>query len=107
MEVLRDGVLAFLAAVGLVSLFWLAAGRVLHTGRPYIGGLLLVLPLREEAPALEENLRALHRLREKLPGARIILADCGLDEDTRKLARYLADREGSAVLADGREPIIT
>ncbi len=33
-----------------------------------------------------------------LPGAKIILADCGLTPDAQALARYLADREKNAAL---------
>ncbi len=107
MELMRDGVLAFLAAVGMTTLTWMGAGLVFHTGRPLIPGLLLVLPVRGKAPALEEDVRELRRLQGSLPGARIILADCGLDQETRDLAQYLADREADAVLMDGDAPIIT
>lgn len=107
MEMLRDGVLAFLAAVGMTALTWMGAGLVFHTGRPSIPGLLLVLPLRGEAPALEEDVRELRRLQGRLPGAKIVLADCGLNEESRDLAQYLADREEHAVLVDGDAPIIT
>ena len=51
MTLLQDGLIAFLSAVGLTALVWLVAGAVLHTGRPIVPGLLLVLPLRGEAPA--------------------------------------------------------
>ena len=101
MELMRDGVLAFLAAVGLTSLVWLTAGLFFHAGRPAIPGLLLVLPLRGEAPAMEADVRALRSVQTRLPGAAIVLADCGLTEDAKKLARYLADREDRAVLVDG------
>ena len=53
MALLQDGLIAFFSAVGLTAVVWLAAGLVFHTGRPVIPGLLLVLPLREDAPALE------------------------------------------------------
>ena len=59
MVLLQDGVIAFLAAVGLTTIVWLAAGAILHTGRPTVPGLLLVLPLRGEAQALEEDVREL------------------------------------------------
>ena len=107
MELMRDGVLAFLAAVGLTSLIWMAAGLWFRSGRACVPGLLLVLPLRGDAPTLEADLRTLRRLREQHPGARILLADCGLDPDTRKLAQYLADREEGTALVQGEDPIIT
>ena len=101
MVLLQDGVIAFLSAVGLTAIVWLAAGAILHTGRPTVPGLLLVLPLRGEVPALEEDVRELRRVRRQLPGARIVLADCGMTADARALASYLADREPGVVLTDG------
>ena len=49
MVLLQDGIIAFLSAVGLTTVVWLAAGTVLHAGRPAISGLVLVPPLRGEA----------------------------------------------------------
>ena len=103
MILLQDGVIAFLSAVGVTSLVWLIAGALLHTGRPAIPGLLLVLPLRGEALAMESDVRELRRVQGRLPGAKIVLADCGLTADARSLAQYLADREKNAVVADGEE----
>ncbi len=107
MELLRDGVLAFLAAVGLTTIVWLVAGLVFRTGRPMIPGLRLVLPLKDEAPAMEADIRELRRLQSRLPGAQIVLEDRGMTPDTRKLAQYLADREPNAILTDDCGPINT
>ena len=87
MTLLQDGLIAFLSAVGLTALVWLVAGAVLHTGRPIVPGLLLVL----------------RRLQSRLPGARMVLVDCGLTEDARGLAQYLADREKRGELVDAAE----
>lgn len=103
MVLLQDGVIAFLSAVGLTTVVWFLAGAVLHTGRPTVPGLLLVLPLRGEALAMEADVRELRRVQGRLPGAKILLADCGLTEDARGLARYLADREKNADLIDAKE----
>lgn len=103
MVLLQDGVIAFLSAVGLTTVVWLLAGAVLHTGRPAVPGLLLVLPLRGEALAMEADVRELRRVQGRLPGAKILLADCGLTEDARGLAQYLADREKNADLVDAKE----
>ena len=99
MSVFQDGVIAFFSAVGMVT--WLAAGALLHAGRPTIPGLLLVLPVRGEAPALEADIRELRRVQGTLPGARLIIADCGLTEDARGLAEYLAAREENAAVTAG------
>ena len=103
MTLLQDGLIAFLSAVGLTALVWLVAGAVLHTGRPIVPGLLLVLPLRGEALAMEADVRELRRLQSRLPGARMVLVDCGLTEDAGGLAQYLADREKRGELVDAAE----
>ena len=101
MVLLQDGIIAFLSAVGLTTVVWLAAGTVLHAGRPTVPGLLLVLPLRGEALALEGDFRELRRVRHRLPGSRIVLADCGMSEDARSLAEYMAGRTENITLAEG------
>ena len=103
MVLLQDGLIAFFSAVGLTAVVWLVAGAVLHAGRPTVPGLLLVLPLRGEALAMEADVRELRRIQGSLPGAKIVLADCGLTEDARGLARYLADREKNAELVSAEE----
>lgn len=101
MVLLQDGIIAFLSAVGLTTVVWLAAGTVLHAGRPTIPGLMLVLPLRGEALALDGDFRELRRVRHRLPESRIVLADCGMSADAKALARYLAEREENVILAEG------
>ena len=104
MLLLQDGVIAFLSAVGLTTIVWAAAGALLRIGgRPAIPGLLLVLPLRGEALAMEADVRELRRVQGGLPGAKIILADCGLTPDGQALARYLAAREKNAALVPAGE----
>ena len=103
MVLLQDGLLAFLSAVGLTTVVWLAAGALLHTGRPAIPGLLLVLPLKGEALAMESDVRELRRVQGRLPGAKILLADCGLSADAHALAQYLADRQENAALLDAKD----
>lgn len=103
MELMQDGLLAFFCAVGMTTVVWLVAGALLRTGRPVIPGLLLVLPLQGEALAMEADVLELRRVQSRLPGARMVLADCGLTEDARALAQYLSDRETNAVLMDAKE----
>lgn len=103
MVLLQDGVIAFFSAVGLTTVVWFLAGAFLHAGRPTVPGLLLVLPLRGEALAMEADVRELRRVQGRLPGAKIVLADCGLTEDARGLAQYLADREKNADLVNAKE----
>ena len=103
MSVFRDGVIAFFSAVGMTTVVWLLAGAVFHAGRPIIPGLLLVLPARGEAPALEADVRELRRVQGGLPGAKIVIADCGLTAEARGLADYLAEREDNAAVVDGAD----
>lgn len=103
MVLLHDGLLAFFSAVGVTTVVWLLAGAFLRAGRPTIPGLLLVLPLRGEALAMEADVRELRRLRQRLPGARIVLSDCGMSADARALAAYLVDREEGISLTEGPE----
>ncbi len=101
MDLLQDGCIAFFSAVGLTAVVWLLAGALFHAGRPSIPGVFLVLPLRGEALAMEADVRELRRILGQLPGAKLLLADCGMTQDARDLARYLAGREGNAALVDG------
>ena len=101
MVLLQDGCIAFFSAVGMTTVVWLVAGALLHAGRPTVPGLLLVLPLRGQALAMEADVRELKRLCHRLPGARIVLADCGMSEDARSLAEYMAGRAENITLAEG------
>ena len=103
MVLLQDGLIAFFSAVGVTAVVWMAAGALLRAGRPSVPGLLLVLLLRGEALAMEADFRELRRVRHRLPGAKILLADCGMTEEARALAAYLADREEDTALVDGAE----
>ena len=101
MVLLQEGCIAFFSAVGMTTVVWLVAGALLHAGRPTVPGLLLVLPLRGQALAMEADVRELKRLCHRLPGARIVLADCGMSEDARSLAEYMAGRTENITLAEG------
>ena len=103
MTLLQDGLIAFLSAVGVTTLVWIVAGAFFRAGRPAIPGLLLVLPLRGEALAMEADVRELRRLKNRLPGARIVLADCGMTEEARALASYLSARTEGVSLTEGTE----
>ena len=96
MYLLQDGILAFLSAVGLATVVWFMAGALLHAGRPAIPGLMLVLPLQGEALSMEADVRELRRLQSQLPGAKIVLRDCGMTAQARALAEYLVQRQDNA-----------
>jgi len=107
MVLLQDGLIAFFSAVGVTTVVWIVAGALFHAGRPMIPGLLLVLPLKGEALAMEADVRELRRVQGQLPGAKIVLADCGMTADARGLAQYLADRQENAALVDAKEFQVT
>ena len=103
MVLLQDGLIAFFSAVGVTAVVWMAAGALLRAGRPSVPGLLLVLPLRGEALAMEADFRELRRVRHWLPGAKILLADGGMREGARALAGDRAGREEETAVVDGAE----
>ena len=83
MEVLRDGVLAFLSAVGLTTCVWLAAGAFLSREKRRNPGVLLVLPLTEST---------------------IVLEDRGLTPESRALAEYFSQRYRRVELREAPPP---
>ncbi|MBR3640482.1 MAG: hypothetical protein IKN53_00450 [Oscillibacter sp.] len=103
MNVWQDGLLAFFSAVGMTAVVWIVAAAVFHAGRPEIPGLLLILPLRDEARAMEHDVREVRRIQSRLPGSRFLLADCGMTADAREIAEYLAARGEGAEVIDAKE----
>ena len=92
MEVLQDGVLAFLAATGLAALFWLLTGW-LRRREPARGMLLIPAPA---AQMLD--------LRRQLRGAvPIVLCDCGLEGADLRRARELTERYDDLLLLTAAE----
>ena len=96
MQLWQDGLIAMLAAVGLASLLWAAARAVLFTGPDRRSTAVAVIPAAGDGADLEGQVRALDQLRrERGTFRRILLVDCGLSEEGRRLAALLA--------ADGRQ----
>ena len=56
-----------------------------------------------DAPALEHDVRELRRVQGSLPGAKLVIADCGMTEEARGLADYLAVREENAAVVNGAD----
>ncbi len=92
MELLQDGLIAFFSAVGLTSCVWLLAGAVLGAGKCRNPLIRLVLPVEGDAPAMEQDLRDLLRVRRQLPGAVIVLEDRGLSPEGREMADCFSRR---------------
>lgn len=100
MELIQDGAIAFLSAIGLAACVWLAAGVFLPGGcrNPEVR---LVLPLQGGAPELEADLRELIRARRALPLAKIVLLDRGMTDEARRTAEYFCRRWKNVELAEG------
>lgn len=91
MRLWQDGVLVFLAAVGLASMIWTLVRVMLFSAPERKWELAAVLPASGNGGELEMQLRTLQELREAQGMfSRTLLVDCGLDEEGKKLAGILA-----------------
>ena len=91
MEVFTDGLVAFLAAVGLSSLAWMAAELLCWRESPVRA--VIVLPLRGEGEGLDEALMAACAARTRLGReSSVVLLDAGLAESGRQRAAALAEQ---------------
>ena len=90
MELLHDGVIAALSAIGLTAVIWVLAGAILHPRRRDLMGAVAVVPASGAAENLEYTVRALERSRYEEGGfTRIVILDCGLSDDALKVADIL------------------
>lgn len=94
MQLLQDGIIAALSAVGLTTLVWLLVGAFLHPHRS-CGEKLVLIPARDEAQTLEQDVRAAVRARREEGGAYpIVIVDCGISDTACAAAELLcADYE--------------
>ena len=90
MELLHDGVIAALSAIGLTAVIWVIAGAILHPRRRGTLDAVAVIPASGAAENLEYTVRALERSRYEEGGfRRIVILDCGLWDDALKVADIL------------------
>ena len=90
MELLHDGVIAALSAIGLTAVIWVIAGTILHPRRRDIMDVAAVIPARGAAENLEYTVYALEKTRFEAGGfTRIVILDCGLSDDALKVADIL------------------
>lgn len=104
MRLLEDGIIAALAAVGLMTLlFALVSALVRPRPRGMLDAFAVVPCGAEDGEKLEYTVRALQRARYEY-GAfrRIVILDCGMDEEARKIAALLC-RDGLGVGLRSRE----
>ena len=91
MELLSDGILAVLAALGLVTLLYALITALTRPCKPTQYDTAVLVPCRGDASArLEAAVHALERARCTYGGfRRIVILDCGMDEDARAVASLL------------------
>ena len=85
MQLLQDGVIAALAAVGLATIVWFTVTALTHPRERVRSETAVIVPARGAAEALEHTVRTLENERYASGGfSRIIIADCGMDEDAQR-----------------------
>ena len=91
MSVLTDGVVAFLAAVGLTALLWLLADALLRRREPSFHA-AIVLPIRGAGEQLDYAVYTACAVRDRLGRyTPVLLVDYGLEETARQRANFLAE----------------
>lgn len=90
MQLLEDGAIAALAAVGLVTLLRLVLPVLLHPRAAEALNAVAVIPCRGDGAELEHTVRALQRAAKPCGGfRRILILDRGMDADARARAALL------------------
>ena len=91
MSIFLEGVVAFLAAVGLTVLLWLLADVLLRRREPSLHA-AIVLPVRGGGEELDYAVYTACGLRDRLGRyTPVLLVDCGLEEKSRLRAELLAE----------------
>ena len=90
MQLLQDGVIAALAAVGLATVIWFTITALAHPRERVRSEVAVIVPARGAAEALEYTVRALEKERYASGGfSRIIIVDCGMDDGAQRVAQLL------------------
>ena len=103
MQLLEDGVLAALAALGLVSLLRVLIAALTRPRATRGTDAAVLLPCRAgEAAALEQAVRALLCARRTYGGfRRVVILDRGMDAETRAVAELLCRDAADVSLCGG------
>ena len=95
MRLLQDGVVAALAAIGLTAVIFLLVSAIPATA---------VIETCGEAKTLEYTVRALLRSRYEEGGfSRVVIVDCGLADEPRRVAELLCRSEYEVYLCQREE----
>ena len=90
MRLWQEGIIALLAAIGLAAILWALVRAVLFQP-PTRHGVVALICARNNGEDLEQQVRELLLLRrERGIVGEILLVDCGLSEEGRKICRLLA-----------------
>ncbi len=93
MQLWQDGLVAMLAAIGLASMMWAVVKVVLYAGPERRPGVVAVIPAQGAGETLEEQVHILERLRQEQGViGMVLLVDCGLSEEGKRLSRALERR---------------
>ncbi|MBU5626016.1 hypothetical protein KQI82_03555 [Oscillibacter sp. MSJ-2] len=104
MNLWQDGIVAMLAAVGLTSLVWIVVGAFLRMSRSPVMKPVMVLPASGAAPALQQSVHELEQLRGELRAyTTIVILDCGLTDEARKIGELLCAEDRAVVLCTAEE----
>ncbi|MBQ2830836.1 MAG: hypothetical protein IJF15_07490 [Oscillospiraceae bacterium] len=105
MALLQESVICILAAVGLCTVVWLIAAVILDARRVdrTCARVWAVVPVYGACGALEQTVRRLKR--ECCCGARtrVLLVDCGMEDETRRVAQILARADALVTLCAAEE----
>lgn len=103
MRLWEDALVALLASIGLASLVWILV-RSLFFLPVTAHRTLILLCAKGDGEGLEQQVRTLAMLRREhgIVGE-ILVVDCGLSEEGKRLCRLLARTERSVTLCVGDE----
>lgn len=96
MQLLQDGVIALLAAIGLTALLWSLAGWIFRRAGGFRGRCFCWSPCAARPPGMEQTLRAL-RGSGIDRRAEVLLADCGLTDEARRRAELLERSDAARI----------
>lgn len=105
MALLQENVIAVLAAVGLCTVVWLFAAVIVDVrrARENCAPVWTVIPVHGACGALEQTVRRLRRERCCGARARILIVDCGMEDETRRVAQILARTQAELCTAEEAE----
>ncbi len=104
MQLWQDGLIAMLAAVGLAALMWAVVRTVLFPVSPRRHETVVLIPAQGDAEDLEQQLHALELIRQEQHAfGLILLVDCGLSDEGKKISRLLARRNRSVAVCGSGE----